>query len=199
MIAGEPLTGRGAARLLFVFATVLFLVVTGCSGEKKEAAKQAPAKEVAGHPGEKDTMAMQQAAHAVRPALREVDLSEEVRKKWKEVQLQITDNAQQRTELITLQVGSTVKLDDEGERLSIEVFVPDYSIAEKRIKSRSNEPNNPAVLVSLSHEGKTLSRGWIFKHFPEYNSFVNQRFHLVLVGPGKDLSPEIEPESETKD
>ncbi len=189
MITREPLTGRGAATLFFVFATVLFLVFTGCSGEKK-ASEEAPAKEAAEHPGEKDTMAMQQAAHAVRPALREVNLSEEVRKKWKEVHLQITDNAQQRTELITLQVGSTVKLDDEGERLSIEVFVPDYSIAEKRIESRSNEPNNPAVLVSLTHEGETLSRGWVFKHFPEYNSFVNQRFHLVLVGPGKDLPPE---------
>jgi hypothetical protein len=198
MITREPLAGKGAAALFFVFATVLFLVVAGCSGEKKEAAKEAPAKEVAaGHPGEKGTMAMQQAAHAVRPALREVNLSEEVKKKWKEVHLQITDNVQQKTEIVTLQVGSTVKLDDEGERLSIEVFVPDYSIAEKRIESRSNEPNNPAVLVSLTQEGKTLSRGWVFKHFPEYNSFVNQRFHLVLVGPGKDLPPEMGPE--TKD
>ena len=176
---------RGAGRLFVVFALALFVGFAGCDSKKKEASTEmqtgAPAQSSAKDVAE----SMAQAAHAVRPTTREINISDEVRNKWKEVQLQITDKSQQKTQLITLQVGTSVRLNDEGERLGIEIYIPDYAIADRRIETRSNEPNNPAVLVNLTHEGKVLKRGWIFMHLPEFNSFIHKRFHLVLAGPGK--------------
>ena len=190
MISRGFLKGKGAGRLFVVFASALFLVFTGCESKKKEASTEAETRAPVNHPATDVTEAMAQAAHAVRPATRELNISQEVRDKWKEVQLQITDTSRQETRLITLQVGTSVRLNEKGERLLIEVYIPDYSIVDKRIESRSNEPNNPAVLVTLTNEGEVLKKGWVFKHYPEFNSFVNKKFHLVLVGPGKDLPPE---------
>ena len=184
MITRGFLKGRGAGKLFVVFASALFLVFTGCDSKKKEASTEGRTEGPAQHRAKDVTETMAQAAHAVRPPTREINVSEEVRNKWKEVQLQITDTSQQKTQLITLQIGTSVRLNDEGERLGIEIYIPDYSIADKQIESRSNEPNNPAVFVNLTHEGKVLESGWIFMHLPEYNSFVHKRFHLVLVGPG---------------
>jgi hypothetical protein len=191
MITMEFLKRKGAGRFFIIFVSALFLVFTGCDSKKKEASTEvqteAQTKAPANHPAADITESMAQAAHAVRPATREVTISEEVRNKWKEVQLQITDMAQQNTQLITLKVGDSIRLNNKGEYLVVEVFIPDYSIIDKRIESRSNEPNNPAVLVNLTYEGEVMEKGWIFKHYPEFNSFVNKRFRLVLVGPGKDL------------
>lgn len=186
MITMGFLKRKGAGRVFMIFVSALFLVFTGCDGKKKEASTEAQTKVPANHPAADITESMAQAAHAVRPATREVNISEEVRNKWKEVQLQITDTAQQKTQLITLKVGASVRLNNKGDYLVVEVFIPDYSIIDKRIESRSNEPNNPAVLVNLTYEGEVLEKGWIFKHYPEFNSFVDRRFRLVLVGPGND-------------
>ncbi len=187
MITRGSLKRRGAGKFFIVFVSAFFLIFTGCEGKKKEPSTEAQAEAPAQRSAVGVTESMAQAAHAVRPATREITISEEVRNKWKEVQLQITDAAQQETQLITLKVGASIRLNSKGEYLAVEVFIPDYSIIDKRIKSRSNEPNNPAVLVNLTYEGEVLEKGWIFKHYPEFNSFVNKRFRLVLVGPGKDL------------
>ncbi len=185
MITRGFLKGRGAGRLFIVFASAIFLIFTGCDSKKKEAPAEAQTGAPAQHQTKDVAESMAQAAHAVRPATREINVSDEVRNKWKEVQLQITDKSQQKTQLVTLEVGASVRLNDEGERLTVEIYIPDYAIAEKRIETRSNEPNNPAVLVNLTREGKVLNRGWVFMHLPEFNSFVHKRFHLVLAGPGK--------------
>jgi hypothetical protein len=184
MISIGFLKGKGAGRLFVVFASALFLVFTGCESKKKESSTEVQTEAPVNHSATDVTESMAQAAHAVRPPTREINVSEEVRNKWKEVQLQITDTSRQQTQLLTLQIGTSVRLNDEGERLGIEIYIPDYAIADKQIESRSNEPNNPAVFVNLTHEGKVLKSGWVFMHLPEYNSFVHKRFHLVLVGPG---------------
>jgi hypothetical protein len=132
------------------------------------------------------TEAIQRASHANIKTQKEVVLTDEMKAKWNEVQVAITDNANQRTETITLKVGSKVKLTEEGYFLTIDAFVPDYAIAESKIVSRSDEPNNPAMLVSLYENETQITRGWVFKDFAEFNSYSNSRFVLQLVGPGSD-------------
>ncbi|MFQ5441338.1 MAG: hypothetical protein ACE5EB_01265 [Thermodesulfobacteriota bacterium] len=189
----RPYGINGAARFFLIFMSVLFLGFAGCGGESKKekaAGKKAPAamseQEAlpSGHPGmDKTATEIAKASHAAIKTQKDVKISEEVRKKWKEVNLKITDAASKETKSVKLNIGSTVQLTDDGYHLKVEVFVPDYAIVEDHIESRSNEPNNPAVLVDILQGGKVVTRGWIFKDYPEFNSYNSQRFQLVLVEP----------------
>ncbi len=133
---------------------------------------------------EKMAASIQKASHANIKTSKEVVLSDEMKAKWNEVQIAITDNSTRRTERVTIPVGSRIKLTEGGYYLTIDAFVPDYAISESKIVSRSDNPNNPAMLVSLYEKDKEITRGWVFKEFPEFNSYANSRFVLQLAGPG---------------
>lgn len=50
-------------------------------------------------------------------------------------------------------------------------YVPDFAIAATNgeAQSRSAEPNNPAVLVSVTGGGRTNTQ-WVFAHFPDFSN-----------------------------
>ena len=176
-----------ASGFIAVFLGLSLTFTAGC-GKKEEAAKQAAETQQgqppAGHPAvDKTAEDITKAQHAGIKTQKEVRLSEEVRSKWKDVKIEITDLTAGKSALVDFKVGSAVQLTDDGYRLKVETFVPDYAIANNVIESRSNEPKNPAALVELLKGDKSVVRGWIFKDFPEFNSYSSDRFRLVLVSP----------------
>ena len=193
---------------LAILLAVGLMALAGCSGGEQKpapkaadqapAATEAPAETAAkqelppGHtPMDKFADDIQKMSHGNIKTQKEVKISQDVIDKWKEVQIEITDLQSNATANVTFAVGSTVKLNNEGLRLQVEHFVPDYTIVESRIESRSNEPNNPAVLVNLLDNEKSLTRGWVFRDYPEFNSFNDARFKLVLTSPaGKPAAAE---------
>ncbi len=179
---------------ILIMASVAILAVAGCGKKtQKEGAAQPAVSGPAGqgqlpegHPSVGGAPAgdMAKVAHSNIKSQKGVVLSEEVKAKWKEVKMEITDTATKSTEVLTLKVGETAPLKKDGFKLKVEAFVPDYAIVEDHIESRSNEPKNPAVLVELVEGDKTTARGWVFKDFPEFNSYNSDRIHLSLVSPG---------------
>jgi len=71
----------------------------------------------------------------------------------------------------------------EGVKLKVDALVPDYAIAENTIESRSNEARNPAVLLELVEGDKTIAKGWVFRDFPEFNSYNDGKFTVKLLVP----------------
>ncbi len=177
---------------VLLFLVVAVLTLAGCGGEKKQApaAKKAEAPAGAkqalptGHPSlEKTTSDITKASHSLIKTKKAVKVSDEVRKKWKSVTLEISDLSEKATKTVDLKVGSTTQLTDDGYKVKIEILVPDYAIVGDHIESRSNDPKNPAALIDLMKGGKVETRGWIFTQFPEFNSFNNKRFRFVLKAP----------------
>lgn len=183
--------GKKTAGLAAILLGLSLMVNQGC-GKKEEAPKaEAPRAEAPGlpegHPAaDKTAEDITKAQHAGIKTQKEVRLSEDVRKKWQDVKIEITDLAANRAAIVDFKVGSSVQLTDDGYRLKVETFVPDYAIANNAIVSRSNEPKNPAVLVELLKGNESVVRGWIFKDFPEFNSYASDRFKLTLVAPSLD-------------
>lgn len=182
---------KDSKKYFLVFTTAALLAFTGCKGEKKqesalEPQQAAPSGQMpSDHPPvDQTTEDIAKAQHANIKTQKEVVLKDEVRAKWKEVKLEITEGSSKTKGTVTIKVGGDVQLNRAGFRLKVAEFVPDYAISDNRIESRSNEPNNPAVLVELLEGDKSVSKGWIFKEFPEFNSFTDDRFPVKLVGPG---------------
>ncbi len=177
---------------LVLFLVVAALTLGGCGGEDKKApvSKKAEAPAGAeqelpsGHPSmnqARDDIA--KASHSQIKTKKAVKVSDEVRKKWKSVTLEISDLSEKATKTVELKVGSTTQLTDDGYEIKVEILVPDYAINGDHIESRSNEPKNPAALIDLQKDGKVETRGWIFTQFPEFNSFNSNRFRFVLKAP----------------
>jgi len=192
----------GFAGGILIMASVAMLAVAGCGTKKQQESAEQPAvagqagqagqgQLPEGHPSVGGAPAgdMAKVEHSGIKSQKGVVLSEDVKAKWKEVKMEITDTATKSTEVLNLKVGETVPLKKNGFKLKVEAFVPDYAIVEDHIESRSNEPKNPAVLVELIEGDKTTARGWVFKDFPEFNSYNSDRIHLTLVSPGSARPP----------
>ncbi|MFQ5479991.1 MAG: hypothetical protein ACE5DW_01800 [Thermodesulfobacteriota bacterium] len=179
---------------IFLFAIVASLALYGCGGEEKKApaagkaAAPVSAKKAmpAGHPAANSTTDdIAKASHSLIKTKKTVKISDEVKKKWTSVTLEISSLQAQAVKTVELKVGSTTQLNDDGYEIKVESFVPDYTIVGDHIESRSNEPNNPAVLLSLLKGDKVETRGWVFTQLPEFNSFNDKRFVFVLKAPAK--------------
>jgi cytochrome c biogenesis protein len=68
---------------------------------------------------------------------------------------------------IVLQPGVPVAL-DANTSVQLARFVPDFVISGNQIASRSNEPNNPAIQLSVVSKDAGESRVWLFPKFPDF-------------------------------
>ena len=137
-----------------------------------------------GHPTV-ESNALDEVAKGGHPTMasdKEVKVSDQTKKTWPEVKVEITDAKTSKTTSHTIKIGSTLKLGD-GFVLEVKTFLPDYSIFEEYIGSRSEEPNNPALLMKLTEGSEVKTSGWIFKKFTDFDSFKSDRFHVVLLTP----------------
>ncbi len=173
-------------------ALALFLT-TSCGSDdsapqKKAADKPAATAEVTsgelpeGHPSiAPEDNAMPAGSHSNLKSARKLQLDDEVIAKWKVVNLEISDNTAGQKKAIKVNVGQKVSLKGDGLYLLVKAYVPDYALSEDAIVSRSNEPNNPAIQVELQEGDKVVSTGWIFEKLPDFNSYGDTRYGLVLL------------------
>ncbi|MCR4287006.1 MAG: hypothetical protein NUW09_03215 [Deltaproteobacteria bacterium] len=130
-----------------------------------------------------DKAADVKAQHGGSKQEKELKLSDEVKVKWKEVKLDVTDSSAKSPESVTIKVGGSVNIGKNGATLKVVAFVPDYAMSDNNIVSRSNDLKNPAVLLELLEGGKVVVRGWVFNKFPDFNSFNSAKFKVALVQP----------------
>lgn len=176
----------GAILVLFVSACgreeteTIEVVEVGPATEVKEAGEELPAD----HPMvSKSVEELTTGKHPSTGGTKEVRISEEVKATWKEVKLEVMDVSSQTSQILTMEVGGTMALKDTGFKLKVEALVPDYAMFADHIGSRSNEPKNVAIMVELFEGDKSVAKGWIFKAFPDFNSYGHERFQLTLVEP----------------
>ncbi len=189
-------------KYFFVFSSAALLFgmgAAGCGKEKKEETQktaaapettgQAPGAALpGGHPSvDKTVENISQATHSGIKTQKPVRISNAVMARWKEATLEVADASSKTSETIKITVGSAAGLKNSRLKLKAESLVPDYVLSAdmKSIETRSNEPRNPAVLVSLLDGEKTVARGWIFRNLPQFNTFNNPKYSLRLVSPGE--------------
>ena len=179
--------------LLFSCVLIVF-ALSACSSDKSDGAGAGKgALEVVaagdkgempeGHPTINDTPSFKQVPaqdHSRIKSTKDVEVSDEIRAMYKFVNLEITDRSTGNKRVVKFDIGASKELKD-GFTLNAEVFLPDYTIFDDHIGSRSNEPTNPAVLVKLYKDKELVSSGWVFEELIEYNSYSHMRFAVVLM------------------
>lgn len=171
--------------LALVFGVALFL---GCAKEKEEKKAEvteeaAPAEQPA-MPADHPSMNGEEAAGphgAGEKPSREVVVPEEVQSKWQAVGLKVVDAEEGKEYSIDAKVGEATPVPGTDLSVTVEAFLPDYTIEVDTITTKSNEPNNPAILVALSKGEETLAEGWVFEKLADFNSYRHDRYSIELL------------------
>ncbi len=109
----------------------------------------------------------------------EVVIPENIKGKWTAVQLGISGKDSDKSEY-TVAIGGKTDVSD-GIVVVVDEFLPDYTSDFEKATSASDTLNNPAALVHLTKGDKVLAKGWVFKNYPEFNTFNSSELQIELL------------------
>lgn len=177
---------KGSRKGLLILLLGLLILVSPACGKKEEAketgkTEQQPQMSIppaaqglpAGHP----TMSGQNGSGAKR----EVRIPPDVKERWKTVNVKIIDKEKRGEKTLAVDIGKEAAVPDTNFAIKVEAFLPNYTIFDEYITSKNNEPENAAALVALLENGKEVSKGWVFEKLPDFNSYKNDKYDIVLM------------------
>ncbi len=113
---------------------------------------------------------------------RTVRVPEEVKGKWQAVRLRVEEKGGGKPpQVFTVRLGAQLTIP--GSKLHVRVgdFLPALQVKGGEVTSVSNDPTNPAVLVTVSEGSKETFKGWLFSKFPEMQPFEHPTYRITLV------------------
>jgi len=84
-----------------------------------------------------------------------------------------------------VKIGEGFKIPDGDLKVKAVDFIPDFVIAKGKVFSRSNEPNNPAVLLEIYEDAALKYKEWVFYKFPGFHHQHEKGIKFIL----KDFHP----------
>lgn len=157
---------------------ILLIIVTNVACQKKEEAAPPPPQP----PAAQGPMASQ-GAPADIPRIEGGGVTvvpDAVKGKWKAVVLVVEDKGQRQAKEYTVDLGKELSIPNSQLVVNVIDFLPDLTIANSTFTSVSNEPNNPAVHVTIREGDKEIFKGWLFSLFPTIHPFQHAQFGVTL-------------------
>jgi len=111
----------------------------------------------------------------------QVVVPEGLKGKWKSIRVAVVDKASKKETLHVVPVGKDFLLPGTGLTLRADNLLPDFSMGDGVISSKSEKLENPAAQVRITEGGEERFKGWMFSKFPETHSFDHPKFALKLV------------------
>ncbi len=137
-----------------------------------------------GHPQvDKDLMAMH-SGKGMTKFDRPINIPEEVQKTWKTATIDIVDKASGKVvKEFKAHKGDVLKYGS----LEIKVlYIVPHLVLDNGYTSASNEPQNPAILIEVKENGKTIYAGPIYQKFPSMYNINHPKFVILLKGISKE-------------
>jgi Uncharacterized protein conserved in bacteria (DUF2155) len=148
----------------FPLALIPMLLISACKGNE-----QAP---VALKPS---------VAH--KPAVEKtVVVPPETYKTWKAVRISVIDKTRATENIYTVPVGGVLHVPSTKLTILAETFLPSFIMEGSVMTSSSNSLNNPGVKVSITDNGVTVFKGWLFSKYPTTHAVANPKYGFTLVG-----------------
>ncbi len=154
----------------------------GGSGQAILPPDHPPIAEKSGGPGAAAGQGMPAGHPQVGGSGRSVRIPDAVKGKWQAVKLRVEQKTGGKPpEIFTVKLGG--QLDIQGSKLRVRVsdFLPALQVSGNEVTSASNDPTNPAALVSVTDGGKETFKGWLFSKFPEMQPFEHPTYRITLV------------------
>jgi hypothetical protein len=155
---------------LVLVSGALVFSVTACGKQEQAKAPEAPAA------NQGTNLALPQKGQEAT-----VNVPAEVKSAWKAIKLSVEDKASKSKKEVVCKIGEETKIP--GTKLTVKPleFVPSFVMQGLNITSASNEPNNPAVKVVITEDGKEVFKGWLFQKFPTTHAFSHPNYAITLL------------------
>jgi len=113
---------------------------------------------------------------------RSVRVPEEVKGKWQAVKLRVEEKGGGKPpQIFTVKLGAQLAIPGSKLRVQVGEFLPALQVTGGEITSASNDPTNPAVMVTVSEGNKETFKGWLFGKFPDMQPFEHPTYRITLV------------------
>ena len=113
--------------------------------------------------------------------LSRVVVPESVEGQWKAVRITVLNKESNSEDTYTVDIGYGFNVSGSDVKLKVNAFLPSFVMKGKSLTSNSNNPDNPAVLISLTEGDEEIFNGWLFSRFPGTHAFQHPRFSFTLV------------------
>ena len=111
-----------------------------------------------------------------------IRVPEEVKGKWQAVRLRVEEkDSGKPPQTFTVRLGDQLDIPRSRLQLRVGEFLPALQVSGNEVTSASNNPTNPAVMVTVSEGKKETFRGWLFGKFPEMQPFEHPKYRIILV------------------
>ena len=105
-----------------------------------------------------------------------------VKGKWKAVKIAVRDKTANKEAIYTVAIGSQFAIPNTNLAISVENFLPHFTMAGAMRTSQSNELKNPAARVRIYENGVEIFNGWLFSLYPTTHAMQHPRYGFTLVG-----------------
>ncbi|MBI3355143.1 MAG: DUF2155 domain-containing protein [Nitrospirae bacterium] len=179
---------------LAIYMSILIIAFTVAACGKKEEKKaetkaQIPAQQGQegaytgpGVPGPGMTQGSATDPHGTGSAGKEavVSVPDFVKGKWRGVVLTIEDKKNNKKKDYEVKLNSEFTIPDSNIVIKTGEFFPSFTMDDKAYTSRSNNPENPGINLTVMENGKEIFKGWVFSKFPTMHPFMHNRFGITL-------------------
>ncbi|TSK07415.1 MAG: DUF2155 domain-containing protein [Geobacter sp.] len=110
-----------------------------------------------------------------------VVVPDQVKGKWKAVQIRVADKNAHLKKVYTLNIGSDFKLPGSDLTLKVETFLPHFVMEGTTLTSQSNDLVNPAAQLVIRENGKEIYKGWLFSLYPTAHAYQHPQYGFTLV------------------
>ncbi|ACH37140.1 lipoprotein, putative [Citrifermentans bemidjiense Bem] len=148
-------------KLLVLSSLVAIGFTTGCNEKQKQ----------------------EQAAVKPQPAKppTEVVVPDDVKRKWKAVEIAVSDKQHNQQKVYTIKLGSELKIPGSNLTLRVENFLPHFVMEGTTLTSQSNQLVNPAAQIVIREDAKEIYKGWLFSLYPTTHAFQHPLYGFTLV------------------
>jgi hypothetical protein len=106
----------------------------------------------------------------------------EVSRRWKAVKLVVLDKIRGTENIYVIPIGSQVTIPSSALTITVEAFLPAFTMEGRTITTSSNELVNPSAKIRISENGTPVFQGWLFAKFPNRQAVSHPKFGINLIG-----------------
>ncbi|OGU17102.1 MAG: hypothetical protein A2076_10315 [Geobacteraceae bacterium GWC2_53_11] len=106
----------------------------------------------------------------------------DVIRRWKAVRIAVIDKTRGTENIYVVPIGATFPVPSSALSITVEAFLPAFTMEGATITTSSNELVNPGAKVRISEHGSTVFQGWLFSKFPNTHAVTNPKYGFSLIG-----------------
>jgi hypothetical protein len=106
----------------------------------------------------------------------------DVSRRWKAVRLAVIDKTRGTENIYVIPIGSSLIIPSSALTITVEAFLPAFTIEGRTITTSSNELVNPGAKVRISENYTPVFQGWLFSKYPNTHAVSHPKFGFSLIG-----------------